>query len=470
MEKKIVNAETAKLDVKYCIPDWLRDEQIKMSCHRFSNRIQPAKELRNEPVALACFGPSLNQTWEELKKFKYIISCSGSHKFLIDRGIVPTWHVEVDPREHKIKLIGDKIDPSTEFLMASCIHPKVFDHLVERNAKITLWHTYSGEKKDSIPLTFPRGEWILTGGANVGLRSLVIARFLGFTDIHIFGMDGSFDKEGKQKHGAAHPNQAKDFILAEFDGETYATTTAFLECARQTFHEIEMLSDVKLHFYGDGLIQRMAMKKLKDGELIKKDKVKIAFLSSLTITPEYAEQNRILHETNATYGISVIKHKDTILKLYENIKATSLLDYGCGKGMLAKNLPFPIWEYDPAIKGKNNAPRPADLVVCIDVLEHVEPDLLDSVLKDIARCMIKIGYFIINTQASTKTLSDGRNAHLIQKDSNWWVERISKYFTIPENAVFDKDKEIHMIVAPKITDKSNHESFIITIPKEEVLV
>jgi uncharacterized Rossmann fold enzyme len=466
--KSIVNAETEKLEVKYCIPDWLRDEQIKMSCLRFPKRIQPLKELNTEPIALVCFGPTLNETWEEIKKFKYVISCSGSHKFLIEKGIIPTWHVEVDPRIHKIKLIGDDIRTETEFMMASCCHPKVFDHLVKHGANITLWHTYSGEKKANIPLVFPRGDWILTGGSNVGLRALVIARFLGFINIHIFGMDGSFPKDGN-KHAAEHPNQCKGYITAILDDVEYYTTTAFLTCAQQTFHELSMLPDVNLHFYGDALIQRMAMKKLKDKMLVKKDKVKIAFLSQPTITPEYIIQNRLLHETNAAYGTSVLRHKDTIIKLYQTTKATSLLDYGCGKGLLAKNLEFPIWEYDPAIPGKDKAPRSADLLVCVDVLEHVEPELLDSTLRDLARCTIKVGYIVIATYPSQKTLPDGRNTHLIQQGKDWWVETLRKHFIIPDNGIFEVKSELHIIVSPK--EKSNScQNYTIQLPKEEVCV
>jgi hypothetical protein len=352
--------------------------------------------------------------------------------------------------------------------MASCCHPKVFDHLEAHNAKITLWHTYSGEKKEDIPLTFPRDEWILTGGANVGLRALSIARFLGFTDIHVFGMDGSFPKDG-EKHADKHPNQPKKYILAEFDGVQYATTTAFLYCAKETFHELEMLPDVKVKFYGDGLIQRMADKKIKEGSINKKSEVKLAFLPKGTISVAYAEQNRKLHETNPMYGVSVMRHIESINKLSNIDKIRSVLDYGCGKGLLAKNVPFPIWEYDPAIPGKDKAPRPADLVVCVDVLEHIEPEYLDSVLKDLARCVKQLGYFVINTKPSLKSLPDGRNAHLIQKDKEWWTNTILRYFSIPEGGVKEHDSELRYIVSPFVFNKFNHDSFVIK-NKEEVAV
>jgi hypothetical protein len=120
MEKTLLDP-TAKQNVKYCIPLWLRDEQIKAAIKRVDARIESATELRKEPIAIVCYGPSLASTWEQIKDYKYIMSCSGAHKFLMDRGIIPTWHLEVDPRAHKVQLIG-KPHPSVEYVIASTCH------------------------------------------------------------------------------------------------------------------------------------------------------------------------------------------------------------------------------------------------------------------------------------------------------------------------------------------------------------
>lgn len=449
MEEKKIDAINGEIKVNYCIPDWLRDEQVAQSIKRFTKRIQHVKEIRKDPVALACFGPSLQNTWTELYKFKYIISCSGAHKFLKDRGITPTWHVDVDPRPHKKHLIGNNISPDTEFLMASCCHSEVFDHLVKFNANISLWHTYSGEKQDTLPVVYPRGEWVLTGGADVGLRAMTIARFLGFTDIHVFGKDGSFPKEGL-RHAANHPNAPKDYIIAEFNGKEYATTQAYLQCARMTLHEIEMLPDVKFTFYGDGLVQDM----IQSSTIKRKKKSGIAFFNPQVISSGYIAQNRELHEKSNCYGISVMKHVDVIKKIYDKIAAKSLLDYGCGKGLLGKQLDFPIWEYDPAVTGKEHAPRPADLVVCVDVLEHIEEEYLENVLNDIARCTKLVAYIVIATRPSLKVLPDGRNSHLIQQGKEWWVDRLSKHFTLKNESISEVGGEIRFIVAKKIKETS----------------
>jgi hypothetical protein len=226
-----------------------------------------------------------------------------------------------------------------------------------------------------------------------------------------------------------------------------------------------MLPDVDVVFHGDGLVQEMAKHKI----LNKKKDNNIAFYSAPTISAEYAEQNRLLHQSNPTYGVSVVRHKDTIAKIYKTTECTSLLDYGCGKGLLAKNLDFPIWEYDPAIPGKDKPPRPADLVVCVDVLEHIEPDYLEAVLFDLARCVVKVGYFVISTQPALKNLPDGRNTHLIQQGREWWKEQLSKYFVLEDKSILDSAKggELHIIVSPKANKKSGVGKF--KLKQEEIV-
>lgn len=445
--KRIDDVEKSKLDVVYCISLDQRDAQMRESIDRIPGRIQPGP-ITQEPIAIVCFGPSLNDTWEEIKKFKYVFSCSGSHKFLVDRGIIPTFHAEVDPRDHKIGLMGQP-QVGTQYLMASACHPKVFDHLEGFDVK--LWHIHSGDSTAMLPTMFPRGEYILTGGSNVGLRAMVLARFMGFVNQHIFGMDCSMSNEGKS-HAEFHPKGSKGYYLTDYEGVEYKVTQPLVEYSRQFFHELKQMPEVKATLYGKGLVQHMAEKKLvnpRDSKLAKKD---IAFMAPVTISKEYLEMNKQLHNSNPNYGVGGGKRADVVLKLSDSMDTKNILDYGCGKGLLAKKLPFPIWEYDPAIPGKSTSPRPADLVVCTDVLEHIEPELLDNVLQDIARCTLKTAYLIIATRPAQKTLADGRNAHLIQKGSDWWKQRLSKYLDVAK-VIETKDKELHVVCGPRSVEK-----------------
>lgn len=432
-----------KNHVEYCIPLWLRDEQVKSNIKRVSGRVQAYHEKRSEPIAVVCFGPSLKQTWEELKNYQYIITCSGAHKFLLDRGIIPTWHCEVDPREHKIKLLGQP-HPNVEYLISSTCSPKLIDYLQGYNIK--LWHVFSQEEE--VIRLLPPEEWAVTGGCAAGLRAMTLARFMGFTNQHIYGMDGNSDPSTNQLHSAEHPNEAKNLAVTEYKGKTYNTTPGFLEAAQQTLHELDMMPDVVATFHGEGLVQEMVKdyvrKPIPPGTAI------IAFNKPALISDEYRELNKQLHENNPFYGVGGGKYAKTILELSKSLKTTSILDYGCGKGYMAKEIPFPIWEYDPAIPGKDTPPRPADIVVCTDVLEHIEPEKLPFVLSDLARCTKQVGYFVISTRKAQKTLPDGRNTHLIVHGGEWWHKRLKEYFQIGKIIYSDKEQLLHVIVGVKI--------------------
>lgn len=441
----MIDVKPRKLDsavpqkTSYCIPLWLRDEQIRINITRVAGRIEgyPQGQTRPDPIAVVCYGPSLADTWERVRDFKYVISCSGSHKFLLERAIIPTWHVEVDPRKHKVTLMGPP-HPDVEYLIASTCHPAVLDHL--DGFRVKLWHVFDDAEEGLRIL--PPGEWAVTGGCSVGLRALTMARFLGFTDLHVFGMDGCEGKTGK--HAAAHPNQAPLSFETEYEGITYLTTPGFLEAARQTWHELDQMPDVTATFYGEGLVQAMAkayVRKPPTGQTT------IAIAKEELISDEYRALNAQLHRDNLAYGVGGGKYAATVLKLAETLKTHSILDYGAGKGYLAKALHVPIWEYDPAIPEKAAAPRPADLVVCLDVLEHIEPDKLLPVLGDLARCTKRLGYFVIHTGPSSKSLADGRNAHLIQENKGWWRKRLDRVFRVAK--IWDTPPLLHVLVEPK---------------------
>jgi len=110
-------------------------------------------------------------------------------------------------------------------------------------------------------------------------------------------------------------------------------------------------------------------------------------------------------------------------------------DYGAGKQRLLEGLRGQgitldgYYPYDPAFP-EYGSPQVADLVCCIDVLEHIEPELLDNVLEDLASITRRLGFFSIHMGAAGKTLPDGRNAHLIQQSTAWWLPRLCRYFEV----------------------------------------
>jgi hypothetical protein len=153
-----------------------------------------------------------------------------------------------------------------------------------------------------------------------------------------------------------------------------------------------------------------------------------------TISADYRAQQQKLHK-NADYGIASVTYAPIVKSILDATGARSISDYGAGKQNLKRALQdlgkvdFEYFPYDPAFP-EYGEPRPADLVCCIDVLEHIEPDYLAAVLLDLRSIVRGAGFFSIATGPAMKVLSDGRNAHLLQKPSSWWLPRLCEHFEI----------------------------------------
>src|SRR5664280_3890775 len=100
--------------------------------------------------------------------------------------------------------------------------------------------------------------------------------------------------------------------------------------------------------------------------------------SKPTISAEYLALQKELHK-NPKYGVASIGYAPLVKHIPEFSKAKSLSDYGAGKQNLTTALDglgksdFDYRPYDPAFP-EYGPPQPAELVYCIDVLEHIEPD------------------------------------------------------------------------------------------------
>jgi len=155
------------------------------------------------------------------------------------------------------------------------------------------------------------------------------------------------------------------------------------------------------------------------------------------ITEEYREMQRKLHE-NPDYGVASVHYAPLVAQVLQAAGANEMLDYGAGKGRLGQTLrqnhveegTLNIHHYEPAVPEWSRPPEPCRFVACIDVLEHIEPHLLDNVLDDLKRVTLGVGVFTVHTEAAVKTLPDGRNAHLIQRPPEWWLPKFMERFTL----------------------------------------
>lgn len=156
---------------------------------------------------------------------------------------------------------------------------------------------------------------------------------------------------------------------------------------------------------------------------------------STLISEEYRKMQEELHQ-NPNYGVASVQYAPMVADVLKQVGATEMLDYGAGKGRLGETLrtlmPNPplIHHYDPARPEWSSTPHPRAFVACIDVLEHIEPGLLDNVLDDLQRVTAGHGMFTVHIGPAVKILADGRNAHLIQQPPDWWLPKFMSRFDL----------------------------------------
>lgn len=159
--------------------------------------------------------------------------------------------------------------------------------------------------------------------------------------------------------------------------------------------------------------------------------------TSLLCSEEYFEILQHEHNTPNKWGKAAKSRFVQIVEFIKKQQYTDILDYGAGSanrlsGMLESEYPgeFTCTDYDPGIPEISQKPAPHNLVTCVDVLEHVEPDLLNNVLSDLQRVTLKAGYFVISTVPASRILKNGKNAHLIIETAEWWEQQLLEYFEI----------------------------------------
>ena len=171
----------------------------------------------------------------------------------------------------------------------------------------------------------------------------------------------------------------------------------------------------------------------------------------MTISADYLKMQKELHN-DPNYGVAGQIFAPVVIDLAKYVNAQSISDYGAGKCSLQDALNNLGWQgfdylpYDPAFP-EYGEPKTADIVCCVDVLEHIEPLFLDTVLQNLRSVTHKFGFFTVSCVAAKKVLPDGRNAHLIQQPRTWWQPKFEELFEILQ--IEDTATGFWVVVAPK---------------------
>jgi len=423
-----------KFAVTVAIDGEERLQRMRENVRRDLPRLKPLPP-RDDVLAICGYGPSLKETWRDIKT-PFVCTTSGAHDFLISRKIIPTYHVEYDPRPHKAKFLRHPCHQTT-YCISSVCNAVLFDQLATH--RVLLWHAKGGDDRDDCDIIeeVENDGIVLFGGSTAGLRALAVGHCLGFHRFELYGMDCSY--EPGASWAGPHPSAPHRAFEVECNGKRFLTSEMMLNAAEEMFKFMLDRGQIcRFTTHGENLFSERINLLGKDGGVVRKRWWKpigwepTIFLdgvvqSNALISDDYRDTLRWLHQIDGQFGRGSL-HNKAVALLMRAIGSDDVLDYGCGKGELAKTLGKPIKQYDPGVPGKDQTPEPADIVVCVNVLEHVEFASLNAVLKDIAKLTRRVAYFeIVDRPANEGWVAEIAAAHP-PMDGKWWGDLLSEHF------------------------------------------
>jgi len=445
-------------------------------------------EPRSGAMVFVAGGPTLLNYLDEIsarkKAGEYIITSNHTHDFMIEKGIIPDACLIMDPKE-RVKDYVKKPHKDCTYYCATVVVPQVMENLKGFNV-VKVLVAYGIENKD-IDLQhrlYPNvpAKSYLIGGTMTPLRAMPFATMHGFSKIEYYGFDSCYgavdslpiikegepgyaealldagvgyeDKETGIKYVINEPpeggyfyaykkKRAEDCHVAEADGKRFLTSPGFAYQAKQIVmwsDRLEGKLEIVVHGYSLSSV-------LLNAHNRRKEQLR-AEVGTRRWTEEYGEMQRKMHE-RGDYGINGSYNRDGLslemscrlaISLYSSLRRpVTIMDYACGNGDLGEEIEgilkiAKVTNYDPFHPKwrDNKEPGVADIVICADVLEHVEEQCVENTINFIAdRCRYG-AYFNIHLADAVKTLPDGRNAHITQRNSTWWLERLRPRFKITE--------------------------------------
>ncbi len=385
------------------------------------------QEPENDKHAVIVGGGSSISDWVDEIRIRQqhgqtIFALNNAAKWLIEHGIVADYCVVVDAREINVGFVNHAHCD----LLASQVSPLLFD----RAKNAVLWHQEYPDILDRFDACLPNDapeHSLIGGGTTVGLSAMVLAYAMGFRKLHLYGYDSSY-KEDKL-HAYSQDDPMRMVVDATAYGRTFKTTLAMAKQA-ELFPELaSSLIDLgcSITIRGDGLLPWVSQK------------------SSETITEQ--EKYQSMWEMDAYRNVAPGEMVASLFCLAANPKPSDwVIDFGAGTGRGALKihetqgckvlmLDFADNCLDEKVRGALNdkfrfaicdltkpIPHKAKYGFCTDVMEHIEPEKVDDVLRNIMQSCDK-AFFQISTVPDTMGALIGHPLHLTVEPSEWWREK-----------------------------------------------
>lgn len=210
------------------------------------------------PAVIVAGGPSLKRSIGTIKRMQrdgaHIFALNNAVSFLLEREIVPDFHVLLDAWEETIPYI--RTDAPMRRYYASQCDPRVLDMAGE---ELILWNPHIIDLETAIP---DLREPTVKGGSTVGTRVLWLTHTLGYRTLHLFGMDSSYE------NGEGHAYSQVDYkntIQVKFGSKDYLSAAPLVGQVQEFKRILPALVDAGcvVTVHGDGLLPDVAAEMLR---------------------------------------------------------------------------------------------------------------------------------------------------------------------------------------------------------------
>jgi len=197
-------------------------------------------------AAIVGYGPSLNATWERLREFDVIWTVSKAHDFLIERGITPTHHVDLDPRPHKTGFMG-RPTAGVHYFLSTHIHPSYIEKMKGAALAPELFHV-AIDKHERLDARYPSAK----ARYDAGIQAAELAYQRGHREQHWFGID--YGAVGGQTHAGHHGGVTSEGCRMDVDGRMFESTQLFIHGLLLAEYFLCDRALVRATIHGDGLL------------------------------------------------------------------------------------------------------------------------------------------------------------------------------------------------------------------------
>ena len=234
--------------------------QIESACSRDLDWLDRIPD-HDGHVCIVGGGPWLQDGLNEIRVMQSfghkVWALNNTHDWLIERGIVPDACILLDAREGNAEFVRNARDDVTYYVASQC-HPDVFEAL--HGKRVVVYHNATEGAYELLSRISKRHEThLLGGGGTVGMKALVLARFLGFKFFHLYGMDSCY-REGDGHAYQQNLNSGEKIMDVICENRAFKCAPWMISQAND-FQEMANLlleQDCVITVSGDGLLAYIA--------------------------------------------------------------------------------------------------------------------------------------------------------------------------------------------------------------------